>query len=268
MVQVAAIQVNSSDNLNQNLQTTADLVKQAKLESARVAVLPECFALMAHSKKQRTHHAEPSDCIGPIEKFLSELAKNLDIWIIAAGIFTKSPNSGLLRNSTYVIDSSGRRVAQYDKINLFDVQLKNSERYAESTFTEPGDEVVVQHTPAGCVGLTVCYDVRFPSLFSQLIELGATWLVVPSAFAYTTGKDHWEVLLRARAIENHSYVVAPAQWGEHAGNRITYGNSMIIDPWGKVIAHKAEGDGILVADISSEKISDTRRRFGVNKYGL
>ena len=261
MPRVAAIQMNSGDDVDHNLKLTRELVAAARDAGAQMAVLPECFALMAKDQAQRIERAEPADRPGPIETFLAELANELQIWILASGVFVRSTQSDMVRNATFVFDSSGERVSRYDKINLFDVSLAGGERYAESEYTEAGRELVVQQTPAGVCGLTVCYDVRFPALYERLSAMGASWFVVPSAFAYTTGRDHWEILLRARAIENHAYVVAPAQWGMHAGGRRTYGNSLISDPWGKVIAHQADGDGAIVADIEFERVQSIRSRF-------
>ena len=262
MPRVAAIQMNSSDDVEQNFRLTSELVKEAKKQSAVLAVLPECFAMMPKDHGQRLGRAEPADGEGPIVGFLSQLAIENQMWILAAGVFVKSELPEMVRNTSYLINEQGRQVARYDKINLFDVVLSSGERYAESSYTTPGDQLVVQSTPAGVAGLTVCYDVRFPQLYRKLVSKGAIWFAVPSAFAYTTGRDHWEILLRARAIENHAYVVAPAQWGVHASGRRTYGNSMIVDPWGDFMVYDRDENGVLVTDISPDHVEEIRSRFG------
>ena len=262
MPRVAAIQMNSSDDVEQNLRLTSELVKEAKKQSAVLAVLPECFAMMPKDHDQRLGCAEPADGEGPIVGFLSQLAIENQMWILAAGVFVKSELPEMVRNTSYLIDEQGRQAARYDKINLFDIVLSNGERYAESSYTTPGDQLVVHSTPAGVAGLTVCYDVRFPQLYRKLVSKGAIWFAVPSAFAYTTGRDHWEILLRARAIENHAYVVAPAQWGVHASGRRTYGNSMIVDPWGDSLVCDRDENGVLVTDISPDHVEEIRNRFG------
>ena len=261
MPRIAAIQMNSGDDVNQNLDLTRGLIANARDGGALLAVLPECFALMAKDHTQRLECAEPADRPGPIERCLSELAAEFQIWIVAAGIFFHCGDQGKVRNTTLLFNSLGACIRRYDKLNLFDLKLPGGERYSESDYTESGNEVVAVDTPVGKSGLTVCYDVRFPRLYHDLVSMGAVWFAVPSAFAYTTGKDHWEILLRARAIENHAYVVAPAQWGEHSGGRRTWGNSMVVDPWGAVVAHQTEGDGVLFAEIDLEEVNSVRTRF-------
>lgn len=261
MPRIAAIQINSGDDVERNLDETRELIAKAHRGGASLAVLPECFALMARNHYQRLECAEPESQPGPIEQYLSELAREFQMWIVAAGIFVRCADAEKVSNATLLLDGDGARIRRYDKINLFDVRLAGDERYSESSYTQPGSELVVADTPVGRSGLTVCYDVRFPSLYRELASMGAVWFAVPSAFAYTTGKGHWEVLLRARAIENHAYVVAPAQWGEHPGGRRTWGNSMIIDPWGTVVAHLAEDNGVLFADVDMERVNSVRMRF-------
>ncbi len=261
MSRIAAVQMNSGDNIHDNLKLTRELIVQARAEGASLAVLPECFALMAKDHEQRLEYAEPSTHAGPIQRFLSDVAVDQDIWILAAGIFVRTRQSDLVRNATFMFNNYGECVCRYDKIHLFNVNLPGGELYSESQYTQNGTEIVVQDSPVGICGLSVCYDIRFPSLYSKLRERGATWFAIPSAFAYTTGKDHWEVLLRARAIENHAYVVAPAQWGTHPGGRRTFGNTMIVDPWGKIVAHQENDDGVVCANIDPERINSIRSRF-------
>ena len=261
MTRVAAIQMNSGDDVEANLRLTAQLVDEARSRSASIAVLPECFALMARDHQQRIESAEPGQGSGPVSEFLSGLAKSRCIWIMAAGIFTRCEQSRKVRNTCLLFNAEGNQVARYDKIHLFDIVLDNDERYSESDYTEPGDRTVAHDTPAGRAGITVCYDIRFPLLYRTLALIDAIWFAVPSAFSETTGRDHWEVLLRARAIENHAYVVAPAQWGLHPNGRTTYGNTMIIDPWGTVTAHRIKGDGVVVSEIHAARVAEIRNRF-------
>lgn len=261
MPAIAAIQMNSSDDLDRNLVLTEQLVAEAKQQSAALVVLPECFALMAKDHEQRLSVAELECGNGEIGTFLSELARSQRLWILGAGIYTQSQHPRKVSNTSWLFDSCGNLVSRYDKINLFDVALPNDERYSESSYTVAGRAVVVQETPVGTAGLTVCYDLRFPALYASLAAKGAIWFAVPSAFAQTTGRDHWEILLRARAIENHAYVVAPAQWGQHAGGRITYGHTMIVDPWGEITAHKARDNAVVLGEINNERVRQVRCRF-------
>ena len=264
MEKVAAIQMNSSDDVNQNLELTRQLVCEASQRLASLAMLPECFALMARDQQQRLEIAESLKSPGKIQLFLSDLAREWKIWILAAGLFTVCEDRNLVRNTTLLFDSEGKRIARYDKMNLFDLSLGDDERYLESSYTEPGTETVIAETPIGVCGITTCYDLRFPNLYQKLVSLGALWFTIPSAFAFNTGKDHWEILLRARAIENHAYVVAPAQWGVHHGGRQTYGHTMVVDPWGKIMNQREEGDGLVIAEIDIGYAKQIRTRFSKN----
>ncbi len=261
MTIVAAIQMNSSDQVSSNLEKTAELVMDAKKQNARIAILPECFAMMARNSEQRQSACESFQGEGSIEEFLSNLARINKIWLISAGLFSAANHPGKVRNTCLVHDDKGRRLARYDKMHLFNVNLSDKEQYSESTYTEPGDEYVVLPTPAGNVGLTVCYDMRFPEMYQKLASKGAQWFIVPSAFADTTGKVHWEILLRARAIENLAYVVAPAQYGLHPGGRMTYGRTMIVGPWGEIIAEKEQGAGVVLGDIDLNRLVKIRESF-------
>ena len=258
---IAAVQMNSGDRIESNLKSVADLVQEARSLGASVVVLPECFALMPKDSHQRISASEALDGSGEVEQFLSNLAKETDIWIVSGGMLGQASQAGLVRNSCLVHDNSGSRVARYDKIHLFDIVLKNDERYCESEYTEPGKELVLQNTPAGVAGLTICYDVRFPEMYRNLASGGAQWFPVPSAFAATTGEAHWEILLRARAIENLAYVVAPAQFGTHSNGRNTYGHTMIVDPWGHIMASKERGEGVVVAEVDLVKLARLRTSF-------
>ena len=261
MPRVAAIQMNSGDDVAQNLKLTEELVMEARKQSAVIAILPECFALMAKNHQQRLSNAESWSGGGAIWTFLSDLAKQQKIWILAAGIFARCENPSKVRNTSWIFDNQGEFITRYDKMNLFDIVLSDGERYSESSYTIPGSEIVAHDTPAGIAGLTVCYDLRFPAIYEALTLRGAIWFAIPSAFAYTTGRKHWEVLLRARAIENRAYVVAPAQWGKHPGGRRTYGHTMIIDPWGEVAAKKALDNAVITADIDTKRVRKIRQMF-------
>ena len=258
---VAAIQMNSSDDVERNLKLTEELVKEAKRQNADLAVLPECFALMARDHEQRLACAEPQSGRGEVQTFLSNLAEQQQVWILGAGIFVQCDDTSKVSNTSWLFDSQGHLISRYDKINLFDLALPNNERYSESTYIKSGLETVSADTPIGKAGLTVCYDLRFPNLYLDLVNEGAIWFAVPSAFAYTTGRVHWEILLRARAIENHAYVVAPAQWGKHAGGRETYGHTMIVDPWGDVVAQKDSGDDVVLSEVDADRVAEIRNRF-------
>ena len=261
MTRVAAIQLNAGNDLSANLIKSAELIGRAKQHGARVAVLPECFALMPKDESQRLN-----TCSDRIEAALEQIAVKNEIWIISAGVFTPASRPNMVRNTSFVHDAAGKRVARYDKIHLFDVSLGSHEQYSESSYTEPGSELKVVDTPAGKIGLTICYDVRFPELYRRLTVLQAQCFVVPSAFAYTTGRSHWEILLRARAVENFAYVVAPAQYGYHPSGRRTFGHSLIIDPWGMVLEHQADGEGVIVHDIEVDKCQQLRRQFAGNSH--
>ena len=232
MTLVAAIQTSSGDDIERNLDVIAGFVEAAKSEGAELVVLPECFALMPKNSEQLRRSAEVHG-EGKIQDFMAQLSRRVKLWIIAGSLPLCSDDAARVFNSLLVYDDNGANVARYDKIHLFDVELSGGEHYRESDYTMPGGECVVQDTPAGAVGLTVCYDLRFPEMYRRLSAMGATCMVVPSAFTISTGIAHWAPLLRARAIENCCYVIAPAQVGIHGSGRQTYGHSLIIDPWGR-----------------------------------
>lgn len=250
--------MNSSSDLESNLDKAGSQLATARSWGADIAVLPECFALVPMNDTQRFASSADSK-LHRIEMFLAETAQKFAMWIVSAGVFTLSAIEGKIRNTCFVHDSNGNLVTRYDKIHLFDIELPDGERYVESDYTEPGEDLVVVETPAGLLGLTICYDVRFPQMYRELALLGAQWFVVPSAFTEKTGDAHWEVLLRARAIENLAYVVAPAQYGLHDSGRRTYGHSLMIDPWGKVLAEKEAGSGVILCEIDSAWVDELRR---------
>ncbi|MGI9311029.1 MAG: carbon-nitrogen hydrolase family protein [bacterium] len=257
---VAILQTTSGDEVARNLAAAAAQVEAAAARGAKLIALPECFALMPRSRAQLRERAEVYGD-GEIQRWLAHWSRAADVWIIAGSVPLRSDDPMRVFNALLVHDPRGENVARYDKIHLFDAALSGAERYAESDYTMPGRECVVQPTAAGAIGLSVCYDLRFPEMYRRLAALGATVLAVPSAFALPTGAAHWEVLLRARAIENACYVIAPAQVGVHPNGRRTYGHSLIIDPWGEVIAQRADGVGAIFAEIDLRKVERARTKL-------
>jgi len=250
-MRVAAIQMNSGKDVASNLELADKLLGDAAGDGCTLAVLPENFALMPERGRDKAKAAEePGE--GPIQAFLSEASQRYGLWIIAGSMPLVSPeiDSERVYGACPVYDSRGEVQAIYNKIHLFDVDLVDKqESYRESRSMVPGDDIVTVDTPCGRVGLTICYDLRFPELFRQLVDAGATVFTVPAAFTATTGEAHWHTLLRSRAIENLAYVIAPGQYGEHPDRRSTYGHSLIIDPWGRILAEAADGFGFIAADL-------------------
>ena len=260
-MKVAAIQMTSSPDVAANLATAGALLGQARQAGAALAVLPENFPFMGLKDADKRTAGE-TDGRGPIQDFLANTARSLGLWIVGGTMPMLGSSDGRVAAASLVYDASGKRVARYDKIHLFDVDIPGrAETYRESAHVAPGREPVVIDTPVGKLGLTVCYDIRFPELFRQLSAAGAQIITVPSAFTGPTGRAHWETLLRARAIENLCYVIAPAQSGFHANGRETYGDSMIVDHWGTVLARLPRGQGCVVADIDLNRQSDARMSF-------
>src|SRR6202166_169886 len=248
-VKVAALQMTSAADVAVNLELAARLLAQARAAGARVAVLPENFSFMGLRDADKRTIAEP-DGDGPVQRFLSQQARELGLWIVAGTTPIVQEAAGRGAAACLVYGDDGRRAARYDKIHLFDVDIPGkTESYRESRNTAPGSRAVLVPTPAGLLGLSVCYDMRFPELYRQLLAAGAPWFTMPSAFTVPTGRAHWEVLLRSRAIENLSYVVAAAQWGRHASGRETYGDSTIVDYWGTVLARLGSGVGVVMAEL-------------------
>jgi nitrilase len=243
---VAAIQMASGPNVSANLSEAGRLIETAVAQGARMVVLPEYFAIMGlkDTDKVAVREAEGK---GPIQKFLSTMAKKYKVWLVGGTVPLEASVPSKVRNSCLVYDDKGKLAARYDKIHLFGLDLGN-ERYREEKTIEAGDQVVVVETPFGRLGLSVCYDLRFPELYRAMKEVDI--IVVPSAFTETTGKAHWEILVRARAIENLAYVIAPAQGGYHLSGRETHGNSMIVDPWGVILDRLPRGSGVVIAGVN------------------
>lgn len=266
MPRFAALQMTTTPDVAANLAVAGRLLAQAADEGAEVALLPENFAFMGRRDADKRAIAE-ADGSGPIQDFLAAISARSKLFVIAGTFPMQAPGGdGRVTNTTLAFDAAGRRVARYDKIHLFDVDVPGkAETYRESAHVAPGREAVVIPTPAGRVGLSVCYDLRFPELYRRLVAQGAEVLVVPSAFTAPTGRAHWETLLRARAIENLCYVVAAAQSGHHpeAGpaGRETYGDSLIADWWGRVVARLPRGTGVISTAIDLPGLHAARTAF-------
>jgi len=242
---VAVVQMVSTPKVEENLAAAAKLVGEAAEQGARLVALPEYFCILGMRDSDKVA-AREKDGAGPIQEFLSRTAKRHGAWLVGGSVPMECADPGKVRNSCLVYDSDGRRVARYDKIHLFGLEL-GAERFDEARTIEAGTQPCALSSPFGRIALSVCYDVRFPELYRALAPMDI--ILVPSAFTATTGRAHWETLLRARAIENLAWVLAPAQGGKHANGRQTHGHSMVVDPWGKVIAERAAGPGVVVADI-------------------
>jgi deaminated glutathione amidase len=260
-VKVAAVQMTSGPQVAANLEAAGALLAEAAAAGARVAVLPENFSFMGTHDVDKRAVAEPYG-EGPVQAFLAQQARTLGLWIVGGTTPIMTTPGGRVSAACLVYDQRGERVARYDKIHLFDVTVPGrDERYRESANIEPGSQRTLVPTPAGLLGLSVCYDMRFPELYRPMSAAGAQWFTMPAAFTVPTGRAHWDVLLRARAVENLCFVVAPAQWGRHANGRDTYGHSLIVDPWGTVLAQLESGTGIVVAALDLATQEQTRREF-------
>lgn len=258
---VAAIQMTSGAEVADNLATARRLLAEAAAAGAQVAVLPENFALMARRDVERRAAAEPHGD-GPIQSMLAATARAHGLWVVGGTVPLQVPGETRVAAASLVYDAAGREVARYDKIHLFDVDVPGrSESHRESSGIRPGSDVVTVDTPVGRLGLAVCYDMRFPELFRRMSAEGATWFTLPSAFTVPTGRAHWEVLLRARATENLCAVVAAAQSGFHANGRETWGDSLIVDHWGHVLARLPRGEGVVTARFDREAQRAARAAF-------
>ncbi|RMG44197.1 MAG: carbon-nitrogen hydrolase family protein [Acidobacteria bacterium] len=257
-VTAAAVQMNSGPDRSRNLERAGQLVRRAAAEGAQFVALPENFAVMAR-EGVAIPGTEPID--GPIVRWGRDLAAELGIDLLLGSIPETGSRPGMRRNSSVLIDRRGAVAGVYRKIHLFDVEL-DGRRLEESSAVEPGDETVCAELEWGRVGLSICYDLRFPELYRRLRRDGAEVLAVPAAFTSTTGPDHWHLLLRARAVENQAFVVAPAQWGTHGPGRSSYGHALIVGPWGEVLADAGgEGDGLALARLEASRIGEAHARI-------
>jgi predicted amidohydrolase len=258
-LRVGVVQMSSQDDLASNLARAVDLIDRAAAEGAKLVLLPENFAYMGTDEGKRSIAEDVDGAVrGPILKALADAARRVGICIVAGGMPERSPDAERPHNACVVLGPDGAVVARYRKVHLFDVDVADGQRYRESASTAPGTEAIAVSLFGIKVGLSICYDLRFPELYRKLADLGAELLLVPAAFTLATGKDHWHVLLRARAIESQAYVAAAAQWGTHPQGRRTYGKSLIADPWGDVIAQCSEGEGIAVATFDRKRIDRVR----------
>jgi nitrilase len=269
----AAIQMSSRADLDANLGTARRLLEQAAAAGAKLAALPENFAFMGVRDTDKLALGE-ADGEGPIQAMLAAAARELRLWIVAGTVpLAVAGDASRVWPACLVYDDQGRRAARYDKIHLFDVEVPadptarvaggGGETYRESATMTCGDaaQAIVVDTPVGRLGLSICYDVRFPELYRRLVAAGAELLCVPAAFTARTGEAHWRTLLAARAVENQCHVIAPAQWGSHDSGRRTWGHSMILDPWGEILAEQAEGEGVALAPIDPQRLARVRASF-------
>jgi predicted amidohydrolase len=262
---VSCIQFTSARDYEPNIRIVSDLVRRARDGGADFVLTPENTGLTEPIGKLRREKAR-DEANHPVLAALREVARETGVWLLIGSLavdLSREPGTAegerRLANRSYLLGSGGGIVARYDKIHMFDVDLAGGESYRESNAFRPGERTVLAETPWGVLGMSVCYDLRFPHLYRALAQAGADFLAIPSAFTVPTGKAHWHVLMRARAIENGCFVLAPAQWGEHAEGRRTYGHSLIVDPWGEVLADAEEGVGLVSARIDPAAIAKARR---------
>jgi predicted amidohydrolase len=284
-LRVGAIQLCSSNDLSANLARCRELTAQAASEGARLVVLPECFSFLGRGEGEKLGHAEifdasdvapaapglvpasaapaPPAAAGPVLTALRELATRHGIWIVGGGTPERVPGDARRTyNTAIVVDPRGELVARYRKIHLFDVEIPGGAVLRESDSTARGNDLVVVDIDGAPVGVSICYDVRFPELYRKLVkDMGAEVLLVPAAFTAHTGAAHWHLLLRARAIEDQAWVIAAAQWGRHSEKRESYGHTLIVDPWGTVTGERAEGDGVVVATIDGAAVAKRRTQM-------
>jgi predicted amidohydrolase len=257
-VLAAAVQMTSTADAERNLAAAEGLVEEAASRGAALVGLPENFAFL-RAEGQPVPEAQALD--GPWVGRMSGLARRLKITLLLGSLPERVPGDSRVRNTSLLLGPDGRTLAVYRKIHLFDIDLPGMEHLKESRSVVPGDEVVLAQAPFGPIGLSICYDLRFPELYRELTRRGARILAVPSAFTERTGKAHWEVLLRARAIENLAYVLAPAQVGSHGPGRASHGQAMIVDPWGAVLAQAPEGEGLALAELDFQRQDRIRREL-------
>jgi predicted amidohydrolase len=254
----AVVQMTSTADVERNLNVAEALVEQAAARGAAFVGLPENFAYL---RSEGQPVPEPQAVDGAWVSRMGALARRLRVTLLLGSLPERVPGDTRVRNTSLLLGPGGETLGLYRKVHLFDIDLPGMEHLKESKAVVPGEELVVAATPVGPVGLSICYDVRFPELYRELSRRGARVLCVPSAFTERTGKAHWEVLLRARAIENLAYVLAPAQVGHHGGGRASHGQAMIVDPWGLVVAQVADGEGVAVAELDFERLERLRREL-------
>jgi deaminated glutathione amidase len=264
-MKIAALQMVSTPDVAHNLETAQRLIAQAVAQGAQLVALPEYFCLMGRNDRDKLGVAEAAlgpdgSGGGPIQRALAESARRHGVWVIGGTLPIATDDAQRVHNSSLVFGPDGRLAARYDKMHLFAYD-NGRERYDEGRVLRSGAAPVALHCGALRVGLSVCYDLRFPELYRALMQPPCDLLAVPSAFTFTTGQAHWELLLRARAVENQAYVIAPAQGGTHVNGRRTWGHSMIVDPWGVVLAVQREGEGVVIADVDGARLAEVRRQL-------
>ncbi len=261
---LACVQLHSIDDLEHNLERCRFWIREAAKKEVELVLLPEDFAFLAKDEKDKLNLSDKQ--LNKIVETIREEAIRHRLFILAGGHPVRDPELGKLYNISTLFSPEGEIIAQYQKIHLFDAYLPDSEPILESHVTIPGHEIQLAETPLCNIGFSICYDLRFPELYRRLRLQGAELLTIPAAFALMTGKDHWEILLRARAIENQCYVAAPGQWGRHSETRHSFGHAMICDPWGAVIASVSEGEGIAVADFDPEYLEKVRQTVPCHQH--
>jgi deaminated glutathione amidase len=254
---VGLVQMTSTTSIDQNIKISSDLIRQAAAQGSELVALPEVVNLMQRDRSQSSKVAALDAEDASLAAY-NALAQELGIWIHAGSLVIRLADDDRFANRGFLIDPTGQVQAQYDKIHMFDVDLANGESYRESNGFRPGTHATLAQTPWGGYGMAVCYDLRFPHLFRDLAKAGARILAVPAAFTRTTGQAHWHTLLRARAIENGCFVVAPAQCGDHEDGRKTYGHALIIDPWGEILADGGEYPGVVTATLNLNRVDEVR----------
>jgi predicted amidohydrolase len=268
-LRVAAVQMRSIGDLSANLERVRSLVGEAAASGARLVVLPECFSFLGLGEGDKLRAAEVLDGRGPVSTALAELCTRHDLWIIGGGTPETVPGDPRRTyNTALVVDPRGTLVRSYRKVHLFDVDIPGGATLRESDGTVAGTGLEVVEIDGISVGLSICYDLRFPELYRTLVDQGAQVVVIPAAFTAYTGAAHWHVLMRARAIENQVWIVAPAQWGTHNAKRESYGHSLIVDPWGTVVAERAEGDGVLVHTLDGDTVERRRTQMPVRRHAV
>lgn len=266
MPKVAAIQMCSSHIIDENLNTAALLIEEAVKNGAKLIVLPEMFPIMGKKPTDKVD-AKENYGGGKIQTFLSIQARKFNVWIVGGTIPIACEDMKKIKAACIVYNNKGDAIARYDKIHLFDVNISETESYKESDTTEPGDDLIVIDTPVGKLGLSVCYDIRFSALYTYLLNQGAEIIAIPSAFTVKTGEAHWQLLARSRAVENFCYVIGACQGGLHSSGRQTYGHSLIIEPWGKIIEEITKpGNGIVYAEIDLKKLHQIRASIPINEH--
>jgi nitrilase len=263
MRKVSAIQMTSNQSVEENLIQAEKLIKSAAEEGAQLLVLPEMFPIIGLSSLLNKADIYENFGHGHIQNFLAKQAKKYQLWIVGGTIPIKGKNPEKAASASLVFDDKGEIVARYDKVHLFDVMISETESYQESATIEPGSGLAVVETPLGKLGLSVCYDIRFPELYRHLFNLGAEIFTIPAAFTVKTGQAHWELLARSRAVENFCYVIGACQTGTHSNGRKTYGHSLIVNPWGEVIAKQEEGIGVITAEIDLRELNKIRSNMPV-----